>query len=84
MFYFKMRILNFYYCENSQILNIEFSIKEDGDKFYRVLELSFSEIEYYSPEIITKHDLDELEESFIKDVISQYLLEKELPEPFRL
>jgi hypothetical protein len=59
-------------------------MKEDGDKFYRVLELSFSEIEYYSPEIITKHDLDELEESFIKDVILQYLIEKELPEPFRL
>lgn len=79
-----MKILNFYYNENSQILIVEFSMKEDTDKFYRQLELTFSEIEYYSPEIITEEDLDDPEESLLEEVLSQYLKENDLPEPYRL
>ena len=75
-----MRIHEFYYDENTKRLYVEFSTKEDGDKFYRVLDLVYSDIEYYSPEIITEDELSEIDESFIIDLIEQYLNENDLPD----
>jgi hypothetical protein len=75
-----MRIHEFYYDENTKRLYVEFSTKEDGDKFYRVLDLVYSDVEYYSPEIITEDELSEIDESFIIDLIEQYLNENDLPD----
>lgn len=75
-----MKIHEFYYDENTKRLYVEFSTKEDGDKFYRVLDLVYSDIEYYSPEIITEDELSEIDESFIIDLIEQYLNENDLPD----
>lgn len=69
-----------YYNENSKSLYIEFSTKKDSDQFYRVLELDYKEVQYYSPIIITKEDLRECDESFLIDLIEQYLTENDLPE----
>ena len=60
-----MIIREFYLNEEETGLYIEFSTKEDGDDFYRVLELSKPDIEYYSPTII--EDLEELDEDLIKE-----------------
>lgn len=75
-----MIIHEYYYNDNNRRLYVEFSTKEDGDKFYRVLELGFDDIVYYSPEIIDEMDLEEIDEDFIKDVINQYIIENGLPE----
>jgi hypothetical protein len=75
-----MRIHEFYYDENTKRLYVEFSTKEDGDKFYRILDLVYGDVEYYSPEIITEDELSEIDESFIIDLIEQYLNENDLPD----
>lgn len=75
-----MKLLNYYYDDIAQILSIEFSLKEDKDDFYRSLELSFSDIEMYSPDIIDENDLQDINKSFVKDVLNEYLKENELPE----
>jgi hypothetical protein len=75
-----MKIHEFFYNEDTRRLSIEFSTRKDGDKFYRVLELDFSEIEYYSPEIICEEDLKEIDKSFIIELINQYLEDNNLPE----
>lgn len=73
-----MNILNYYY-ENRN-LNVEFSTIEDGDKFYRTLNLSLNDIEYYSPTIIIERDLYNINEDFVIELINQYLKENDLPE----
>jgi hypothetical protein len=78
-----MNILEYYYSDNG-MLYVEFSTKEDGDKYYRVLELSFEDIEYHSPTIIIKSDLNDIDEDFVKELIEQYLLENDLPEEVSL
>jgi hypothetical protein len=75
-----MKIHEFFYNEDTRRLYIEFSTRKDGDKFYRVLELDFSEIQYYSPEIICEEDLKEMDKSFIIELINQYLEDNNLPE----
>ena len=74
-----MIIHEFYYNENSRRLYVEFSTNEDGDKFYRILELDYEDVEYYSPEIIEESDMDIIDEDFVKDLIDQYLKENEPP-----
>jgi hypothetical protein len=61
-------------------LYVEFSTYEDGDDFYRTLELVYEDIEYYSPNIFYESDLMEIEDYFISELIEQYLLDNELPE----
>jgi hypothetical protein len=75
-----MTIHEHYYNDDNRMLYIEFSTIEDGDSFYRTLELSYNDIEYYSPEIINENDLHEIDEDFIKDVVNQYLSENDLPD----
>lgn len=74
-----MIIHEFYYNENSRRLYVEFSTKEDRDKFYRILELDYEDVEYYSPEIIEESDMDIIDEEFVKDLINQYLKENDPP-----
>ena len=75
-----MTIHEYYYNEDNRRLYVEFSTKKDSDKFYRILELDFADIELYSPEIIDEYDLNEIEEDFIIDLINQYLIDNHLPD----
>lgn len=75
-----MIIHEYYYNEDTRRLYVEFSTKEDIDKFYRVLELDFEDIEFYSPEIIEEYDLREVDEDFVIEIINQYLIENDLPD----
>jgi hypothetical protein len=79
-----MNILEYYYNDNNRILYVEFSTNDDGDSFYRVLKLVFEEVEYYSPEIITEDEMEDIDEDFIKELIEQYLKENDLPEELSL
>ena len=79
-----MIIHEFYYNDDNRVLYVEFSTKEDKDDFYRVLELSFDDIVFYSPDIIEEYDLNEIESDFVIDLIVEYLKENDLPEELSL
>ena len=79
-----MNILEYYYNDTNRMLYVEFSTINDKDKFYRVLELGFQDIEYYYPEIIYESDLDDIDEEFVIEILSEYLKENELPEQINL
>jgi hypothetical protein len=75
-----MNILEYYYNDDTRRLYVEFSTKEDGDSYYRELELGFDDVEYYSPEIIEEEDLENIDKEFIIELINQYVKENNLPE----
>jgi hypothetical protein len=75
-----MIIHEFFYNDDNRSLYIEFSTDNDGDNFYRVLNLGFEDIEYYSPEIIDDVDLENIDEYFVIELINQYSKENDLPE----
>jgi hypothetical protein len=75
-----MIIHEFYYNDDNKRLYVEFSTDEDGDNFYRVLNLGFEDVEYYSPEIIVEGDMEDIDEDFVKELIVQYGKENDLPE----
>lgn len=77
---FTMNIIEYDYDDDHRRLSVEFSTDDDGDTFYRVLQLRYDEVEYYSPQIIDEVDLEDIDEDFIKDLIEQYLKENDLPE----
>ena len=79
-----MNILEYYYNDGNRMLYIEFSTNEDGDNYYRVLKLNFEDVEYYSPQLISEDDMEEIDEDFINDLIEQYLKENDLPEELSL
>jgi hypothetical protein len=81
---FTMTIHEYYYNDNNRVLYVEFSTKEDGDTFYRVLELNYEDIVYYSPGIIEDGDLEEIDEDFIIELINGYSDENGLPEELTL
>lgn len=72
-----MVIREFYLNEETGNLYVEFSTEEDGDDFYRTLELTSEDVEYYSPSIID--DETEMDEDFITDLLIEYLKHNELP-----
>ena len=75
-----MIIHEFFYNDDNRSLYIEFSTDNDGDNFYRVLNLGFEDIEYYSPEIIDDVDLEDIDEDFVIELINQYSKENDLPD----
>lgn len=75
-----MKIIEFYYNDDNRRLYVEFSTEDDGDSFYRVLQLGFEDIEYYSPSILIEGDMDYIDEEFIIELLNQYLLDNDLPE----
>lgn len=79
-----MNIHEYYYNENGKNLYIEFSTKEDGDGFYRILELDYQDVMYYSPNIVDEDEINEIDEDFVIELIEQYLLNNDLPEELSL
>jgi hypothetical protein len=79
-----MIILEYFYNENKDILIVEFSTDEDGDDFYRIVELSFKDIQFYSPTIISKYEIKEIDNDFIVDLLKEYLKENDLPDQLKL
>ncbi len=75
-----MKIREHYYNEENESLYVEFSADEDGDDFYRILELEYWNIEYYSPDIITKSKVKRMSKDYLIEVITEYLKSNELPE----
>lgn len=77
-----MYIHEYYY--NNRRLYVEFSTKEDGDDFYRILELLYEDIVYYYTDIVDEVDVMEFDENSVIDLIKGYLKENDLPEQLTL
>lgn len=75
-----MIIRNYFYDEYLKNLYVEFSTKEDGDDYYRILELEYNDIMLYIPDAIDDEDLISLRKKNVVEIIMQYLLDNELPE----
>ena len=75
-----MVIHEHFYNEDTRGLYVEFSTKQDGNDFYRVIDFEFEDIQYYSPIIITESDLKDIDKDYVVELIEQYLLDNELPE----
>lgn len=75
-----MYIREFYYNDDNRMLYIEFSTEEDGDDSYRVLELIFEDVMYYTPNTMYESDMYNMEETDIIELVEQYLLDNDLPE----
>ena len=75
-----MKIHEYYYSEETKTLYIEFSTKDDSDRFYRTIEVSYDDLEYYSPPIITEEDLLSINKNFIIEFLFEYFKENDLPE----
>ncbi len=73
-----MKIREYYLNEETGGLYIEFSTKEDGDDFYRSIELSSDKIRFYSPIIID--EIDDIDEELIVEILNGYFEDRDLPE----
>ena len=73
-----MIIREYYLNEDTGGLYVEFSTNKDGDDFYRVIELTRDDIEYYSPTILDE-DVD-IDEDFISELLFEYSKHNDLPE----
>jgi len=73
----KMIIREFYLNEETGNLYVEFSTEEDGDDFYRILELTADDVEYYSPSLIDEET--DVDKDFITEIIIEYLNHNDLP-----
>jgi hypothetical protein len=74
----KKQIREYYLNEETGGLYIEFSTKEDGDDFYRSIELSSDKIRFYSPIIID--EIDDIDEELIVEILNGYFEDQDLPE----
>ena len=75
-----MYIREFYYNDDNRMLYVEFSTEEDGDDVYRVLELIFEDVMFYTPNIMYESDMYNMDENDIIELVEQYLLDNDLPE----
>lgn len=75
-----MYIREFYYNDDNRMLYVEFSTEEDGDDSYRILELIFEDVMYYTPNTMYESDMYNMEETDIIELVEQYLLDNDLPE----
>jgi len=73
-----MIIREYYLNDEESALYIEFSTEQDGDEFYRILNLTRSEVEYYTPTIL--EDLEDIDEDFVIELVQEYLKSNEAPE----
>ena len=74
-----MKIRECFYNEDTRTLYVEFSTNEDGDDFYRELELEYWEIEYYSTEIVNERTLKKITEDYLIELLTEFLTENDLP-----
>ena len=74
-----MEIIECYYDESEQNLNVTFTINSDSD-YYRNISLTLETIKYYFPSIIEEEDIMECDDDLIVEILEEYFKENEMPE----
>ena len=73
-----MEIIQFYYEESDQTLEVRFSTETDSE-YYRLLNLSLDEIQYYKPVVIEEHELiDGIDSDFVLEILESSYSENSL------
>lgn len=75
-----MKIREFYYDDYKERLFVEFSTITDGNDFYRTLDLGYEEVEYYSLTMVEPEDMLDIDETFVREVVVEYLKDNTPPE----
>lgn len=75
-----MIIHEFYYNDNNETLEVEFSLNDDSENTYRSVSLNFKEIEYYSPSLVNRNDMYDIDQSFVSELLMEYFQENNYPE----
>lgn len=74
-----MEIIEFYYDDSEQLLDITFTTDSNGD-YYRNIQLSLRTLKYYSPVIIDEEDIIDAEDELIIEILEEYFKENQMPE----
>lgn len=74
-----MIIHNFFYNEDNQLFNIEFSLNTDDDNTYRSTSISFNDVQFYSPTLIDETDMRDIDNNFIIELLEEYFKDNEYP-----
>lgn len=74
-----MEIIDFYYDESDQILDVTFTTDSDSD-YYRKLQLTLRTIKFYSPTIIDEGDIMDCDEDFIIEILGEYFKKNDMPD----
>jgi len=74
-----MVIREFYYNEECKNLYIEFSVENDDEDYYRVVELDYSDVFFYHSGSIEEDELSTLEEDEIIEILNDYFFDNDLP-----
>ena len=75
-----MTISDYRFIEEKGILDVYFTIKEDGEDVDRLLVFHFWDIEYYLPTITSVDDLSHITEDMVYELVVLYLKENEFLE----
>jgi hypothetical protein len=74
-----MEIIQYILNEDTNGLYIEFNFKTDSDDEYRILEVEYEDIEFYTPTVINNLT-EEISEEFVIEFMKEYFEENEVPE----
>ena len=74
-----MEIIDYYYDEDEQTLDVRFTTDPNSD-FYRVVILTIDDIFYYTPTVIGEEDLMDIDEDFVIELLVEYYRDHDLPE----
>ncbi len=72
-----MEIIESYYNETEQILEVTFTAEPDGD--YLNVELPLDQVKLYSPIILEEEDIMEIDFDSILEILESYFEENTLP-----
>jgi hypothetical protein len=72
-----MEIIESYYNETEQILEVTFTADPDGD--YLNVELPLDQVKLYSPIILEEEDIMEIDFDSILEILESYFEENTLP-----
>ena len=74
-----MDIIDFYYDDSEQLLEVTFTTDINED-LYRNLKLSLLDIQTYYPLIIEEDDVIDCDEDFVIELLEEYFKQNPLPE----
>ena len=74
-----MIIIDLYYDQDEEILEVRYTLDVDSD-YDRSVKLTPHEIKYYSSTIIEDEDIPEIDEDSLIDILESYFNENEMGE----
>ena len=74
-----MEIIDFYYDDLDQILEVTFSTDSEGD-YYRSITLPLEKIKFYYPTHIDEDDIIDCDDEFVLEILEEYFKNNDMPE----